>query len=277
VPEFITVPITFRAADGSSVHSPLLAASVDGVDTLLVLDTGADVHLLTMELAGQLGLELSPGESGLDHAGNEIVSWEAADVGVHAGSAQFHLRSTVVIPAPQAFLDRGIGGSLSPQQLLPDGWVALDLARDELLLAPGHDGAAATLAARSPHLETLRLPRDGENGTLVVSAAVKPFPPVATLVDTGGRHTEVEAAVVPGLTLGPEVRLGAGVGGADVMGWFAGPQVLALGGGELVVPNLAVRTALGLTRALIGMDVLRGTVVICNGDPSGEVLLQVPA
>jgi hypothetical protein len=275
VPDPVTLPITFRGADGSSVHSPLLSASVGRVETLFVLDTGADVHLLTMELAGQLGLDLRPGESGVDHAGNEIASWEATDVRVHAGSAQFHLRSAVVIPAPQAFLDRGIGGSLSPQHLLPDGWVALDLARDELLLAPGNDGAA-TIAALSPHLQTLRLPRDGENGTLIVSAAVKPFPPVSTLIDTGGRHTEVEAAVVPGLTLGPEVRLGAGVGGADVMGWFAGPQALVLAGGELPVPDLAVRTTLGPVRALIGMDVLRGTVVIANDDPSDDVLLQVP-
>jgi hypothetical protein len=58
VAEVMRLPIAFRAAGGSTVHAPLIAASVAGVDTLLVLDTGSDVPdadpagMVTWQLAG---------------------------------------------------------------------------------------------------------------------------------------------------------------------------------------------------------------------------------
>ena len=43
------VPITFDAADRRT-HAPLVTGSVGGIETLFVLDTGSEVHILTKEL-----------------------------------------------------------------------------------------------------------------------------------------------------------------------------------------------------------------------------------
>ncbi len=66
------VPITFEAADGAT-HVPLVRGAVGGIETLLVLDTGADVHILTKELVDRLGLDVEDGEVGVDHNDAELV------------------------------------------------------------------------------------------------------------------------------------------------------------------------------------------------------------
>ena len=53
--------------------------SVGGIDTLLVLDTGSDVHILTKELVDELGLDVEEGEEGVDHSGATMPSWSVAD------------------------------------------------------------------------------------------------------------------------------------------------------------------------------------------------------
>jgi hypothetical protein len=276
VAELLRLPITFRAADGSTVHSPLTAASVAGVDTLLVLDTGSDVHLLTTETAERAGLALDEGEEGTDHAGTTLPSWSAGDVTMNAGGAELTLHDVVVIPAPAPFRGWGVGGILSPQHLDVRSLVVIDLVRDELTLVEGApDEVAAWLSDRSPELTAVPLERDGMTPTPVVAAAVKPFPETAAMLNTGGRNTEFDETVVPGLTAGDAERLGGGVSGAHVVGSIAGDQVLVVGGTEIPVARLAVRRELGYPPGLVGMNVLRGTVLALDADPAGVVTWQV--
>ena len=75
VTELVRAPIAFQAAHGTTVHSPLIEADVNGAQALFVLDTGSDVHLLTPETAERAGLALEPGEEGTDHAGRSMPSW----------------------------------------------------------------------------------------------------------------------------------------------------------------------------------------------------------
>ena len=82
-----TAPITFDGADGSTGHAPLVAGSVGGIDTLLVLDTGSEVHILTKELVDELGLDVEEGEEGVDHSGATMPSWSVADVSLGLGGA----------------------------------------------------------------------------------------------------------------------------------------------------------------------------------------------
>lgn len=274
--ELLRAPITFRAADGSTVHAPLVAATVAGVDTLLVLDSGSEVHLLTTETAERAGLLLTEGEEGTDHSGASLPSWSAGDVAMLVGGEELTLRGVVVIPPPAPFPGWGVGGILSPQHLNPRARVVIDLVEDELLLL---DGSLADnelwLARRSPAATTLSLERDGKTTTPVVSAAIEPFAETQAMLNTGGRRTEFDETVVPGLTGGDPERLGGGVSGADVVGALAGDQVLVVAGAKIRLPSLAVRREMGYPSGLIGMDVLRGTVLALDADPAGLVTWQL--
>ncbi len=194
------VPITFEAADGSTVHSPMIAGRLGAVETRLVLDTGCDVHLLNKELVDQLGLSVEEGEEGTDHSGATMASWSVEDVELQLGDAAVTLRNVVAIPAPPPFPGRGIGGILSPHHLHPSARAVIDLVADELVLVDGADsGVAAWLTERSPAMTTLALERDEAFPSVVVRAAISPHAEIATMLNTGGRHTEFSSGAVPGL------------------------------------------------------------------------------
>lgn len=275
--ELLRLPLLFTAGDGAAVHAPMIHASVGGIDTLLVLDTGSEVHLLTKELSDVIGLQLVEGEEGTDHSGATMPSWSAGEVPMRAADLDLPLRDVVVIPAPGPFPTRGIGGILSPQHLHPDARVVLDMAADELLLLLPAGGEVDTfLRARQPAFTRLDLARDGRSSTPVVPGAIVPFGETRVLVNTGGRHTEFDVTAVPDLAPGAPERLGAGVSGAGVMGSVLADQVLAIGGTQLPVASLVVRQGMGYPPAMIGMDLLRGTVVSCDGDPGGRLTWQIP-
>jgi hypothetical protein len=263
--ELLRLPIHFSATDGTPLHPPMVRATVRGIQTLLVLDTGSDTHLLNKELADQIGLVAEPGETGTDHAGTEMPSWNLGTVAIELEGLTVDLTDVVAIPAPPPFPGWGVGGILSPQRLHPTAQVVVDMVHDELVLLHG-DEASAHGWARG---------RVGDDRTILVQAAVSPHPPVPTLIDTGGRDTEFSEAAAPGAGRDKTQRLGGAVSGADVMGRRTGPAVLRVGDAALQVDDLAIRETQD-PPGLIGMDVLRGTVVVCSDNPSGHVLWLVP-
>jgi predicted aspartyl protease len=96
-------PLTFSLADRQT-HAPMVHATVHGERTKAILDTGSTDHLLTVELAEQLGLELAEGEEGTDSTGASVPSWSLGDVPVEIGGMRFTLGNVVGIhgPAPRA-------------------------------------------------------------------------------------------------------------------------------------------------------------------------------
>ena len=201
-----------------------------------------------------------------------MPSWSVADVPLTLGEADVTLGDLVSIPAPAPFPGWGIGGILSPQHLHPSAVTVVDLVRDELLLVEGDDAdVAAWLADRSPSLTTLSLERDPTFPSVVVPAAVRPFAEMPTLLNTGGKRTEFSRAAVPGLGDGSIERLGGGVSGADVIGSSAGAQIIVVAGHEVPVERLAVRDTMHDPQGMVGVDVLRGTVLACAADRTRRV------
>jgi hypothetical protein len=153
----------------------------------------------------------------------------------------------------------------------------IDLAADELLLVEGDDDEVeAWLVERTPTLTTLSLERDPTFTTVVVPAAVRPFAEIPMLLNTGGKRTEFSSAAVPGIADGREQRLGGGVSGADVLGSEAGAQTLVVAGHEVPIAHLAVRGSMPDPQGMVGMDVLRGTVLTCCADPRRRVVWRIP-
>ena len=270
-------PITFETADGEHQHAPLIVAAVGGVTTRLVLDTGSEVHLLTKELVDRIGLALKEGEEGTDHGGETIPSWTVEDVALDLGDMTVTLGDVVAIPAPPPFPGWGIGGILSPQHLHPRAYAVVDLVAHELVLVDGDDAAlAAWLSARAPDLSLLGLERDDDFSSVVVRGSIRPHAEIPTMLNTGGRHTEFSSGTVPGVAGAGTERLGGGVSGADVTATLAGEAVLAVAGHERKVPSLAVRASMHDPQGLVGMDVLRGTILAACADRGRPVFWLVP-
>jgi hypothetical protein len=273
----ITAPISYEVASGGTTHAPMIVAQIGGVEARLILDTGSDVHLLNEEFVDELGLPKEPGEEGTDHSGATMPSWNVGDVPMRLSDIALTLRDVVSIPAPPPFPGFGIRGILSPQHLHAKAFSVIDLVNDELLLLEGTDEEAADfLRARSPALSLLTLPRDPGFEGVVVEAAIHRFRPVPTMLNTGGKATEFSASAVPGLALVASERLGGGVGGSDYQGGFVGRQALVVGGRRLPVPALAVREQMHDPQGLVGMDVLRGTLLAIATDLRRPVFWQIP-
>jgi hypothetical protein len=277
----LRAPIRFVAENGDPVHAPVVLATIGAILTRLVLDTGSDVHLLTRETAEAAGLALTGADVGTDHAGTELESWLVGDVELSLdeatpAQARVELHDVVAIPAPAAFIERGIGGILSPQRLHPTAFAIIDEVDDELaVLEADAEGIRSWILDRHPAIEVLALERAPGDARPIVEAAIEPHQAVPVLVNTGGRHTEFEPSTVPGLAGGELERIGVGVSGADVLGAEAGRQVLALGGVRVAVPSLKLRTGMADPPAMLGQDIIRGTVVAVGPDPTTPVLWQV--
>ena len=255
-----------------------MVSSVGGIQTRLVLDTGSEVHIVTKELVDRLGLDVEPGEEGVDHSGATMPSWSVEDVELSLGEISLALGDVVSIPAPPPFPNKGIGGILSPQHLHPTAVTVIDLAGDELLLVEvDDDEIAAWLGERSPDLVNLSLERDQAFASVVIPAAVRPFPELPTLLNTGGKRTEFSKAAVPGLGDESVERLGGGVSGADVLGSSGGAQVIVVAGHDVAVAQLAVREKMHDPQGMVGIDVLRGTVLACAADRGRRVIWQIDA
>lgn len=271
-------PITFTGADGQPTHAPMVHAMVGGEATRLIVDTGSTDHILTIELANRVGLSAEPGEEGTDASGASVPSWTLGDVPVQIGDTRHALASVIAIGAPGPFEPRGIGGALSPQHLVPDAWMRLDMAGDRFMAVSGREADVADwLTAQAPDFQMHRLQRAEGDTTILVRGAIEPFDEVVTLLDTGGKASDVVSSAVPGLTGGELASSGRGVGGTESFGNVVTDQVLRVGEAQVPISRLIVRDDMAGRGILVGMDVLRGTILTVSADPARPVFWQLPA
>ena len=106
--------------------------------------------------------------------------------------------------------------------------------------------------------------------------AIEPHEDVITLLDTGGKASDVVASAVPGLSGEQTESSGRGVGGTELFGAVVADQVLRVGEAAIPLPRLVVIGDVEGRGILVGMDVLRGTIVTVSGDPALPVFWQVP-
>jgi len=273
----LDIPITFAVGDGTT-HAPMIDTRVGEVATKLILDTGSTDHVLTIELAREAGLDAEPGEAGTDHAGDEVPSWTLGTVAARIDRMPITLRNAVAITGPAKFAGWGVGGFLSPQHIHPSALAVLDLADDRFLLVDDDpDEVRGWVADRGSDLVALTCVRDPAELTPVIEAAIEPFPAVPVMFNTGGRGTEFATAAVPGLRGVEPERLGHGVGGSVVPGSEVTDRTLLVGDARFALPRLLIREHVGSMLGLIGMDVLRGTVLVLGADPAAGVSWLVPS
>ncbi len=271
----LDVPITFDTGDGPT-HAPMVHVTVHGIPTKVILDSGSTDHILTVELADQLGLAAEPGEEGTDSTGATVPSWTLGTVPIQIAEQPFELQNVVAITAPAPFPGWGIGGFISPQHLHPRAWAVLDLAGDRFMLLDGDEtDVTVWLAARHPELRLVRLDRVAGDETILVRAAIEPFGAVVTMLDSGGKRTTFARSALPGLEGGERRSSGRGVGGTEAFATEARDQVLLAGGHRLPLATVLLGDEMEGRAGLVGMDALRGSVLTVSSDPHRPVMWQL--
>jgi len=276
----LDVPIVFEVVGGAAVHSAMVHATLGGVATRLILDTGSTDHVLTKALVDEVGLPTEAGEPGTDHAGAPVPSWSVGEAVIEIGGHALDLHSVIAIEGPPPFVGWGVGGFLSPQALHPSSWIVIDLVSDRLVLLEASDPALDRwLADRDPSLRRLKLPRVREASTVVVCAAIDPGREVETMLNTGGRSTEFSSAVVPADPATDVHHGGTGLSGTGVMGRRVGPRTLRVGGDDgarIPIDDLVVRDGMEDPPAMVGSDLLRGTILVFAADTERDVRWLIP-
>lgn len=273
----------FYEAGPRALHCPMVTANVGGIRTKLIVDTGATEHVLTLDAADRAGLARVAGPPGTDASGSTVESWIVDDVPIEVGGEGLPRGEVAAIAGPDPFAEWGIGGFLSPQRLWPTGTVVVDFAASALSVFEGPGRMQATVAdvvRRHPDFTLVDAARHA-SGTIGVEVEVPPHDPVVAIFDSGASQTE---AAFPGG--GAEVLRSRSVGGTALEGRAVRSQTLVAGRARIRLEVLSavdrVPTPDGsaddeVPGALIGMDVLRGTVLVIGPADAKQVVWLVPA
>ena len=153
----------------------------------------------------------------------------------------------------------------------------LDLSAGRVVVFVTADDLDNWLADSYPGWRTIRLPAVDGDGTVLVEAAIDSFAPVVTMLDTGAKATYAAQTAVPGLGEGGVRRsTGRGVGGTESFGVEVPGRVLHVGDAALPVDLLIAGHDLGSYGCVVGMDLLRGTILAVGGPPGSPVRWLLP-
>ena len=269
--------MTFKA-HGIALPVPLVEVAVNGVSTLFVVDTGSSDNVITKAFADMNHIASVADAQGTDHANEKVDVATANGLALRVGTTTHSATSAKVVSGPPPFVQLGIGGFLSPQNLVEHGYVVLDF--------PGHtmaivDGSAAQLddwlAARYPGASAVKISRvETDHRNLCVSAALGSKPLVKARVDTGGTHSEFDQAYVGDSATAAPDSAGIAVSGKPVAGRKIEHQSVALT--AFTVPDVTIvsrdlSSSEEQVQGLLGMDFLAAFVIAIPADATQPLLV----
>lgn len=189
------VQLRFEERDGKPFPYPLVRVTVAGTPTLMIVDTGANSHVLANSFAQRHGLSMKEGESPLvhDHGG---VKSEASILSspnlVIDGFGEVRDALVIALDLPPIFDTLQIGGILSPQRLAgPDDSVVLDFPAKTLEV---HPTAAALERLQRPNLHPVPVSTCNVDDSFLyaIRATVNGVPALLE-IDTGADRGDIKA------------------------------------------------------------------------------------
>ena len=187
---------------------PLVTGTIAGQPALMLVDTGANSHVIAGWFARKLGLPMKKlGDVGTDHIGRTIATFriEKPDLAIDDWGALTPV-PVLATDVPEVIEKLGIGAFISPQRLVEEGdSVVLDLAKGELRPA-WWDEARYELSATGAPL-VIAEPRACEEtegpikGLAYVLPATIESQRVELLLDTGAQHSDVFTTSLAGQKL----------------------------------------------------------------------------
>jgi predicted aspartyl protease len=195
---------------GRAFPLPLVHGTVGGEPTWMLVDTGANSHVIAAWLARKAKLgSKNLGDVGTDHTGRAIVTSRVDDPRIVVeGWGALAGGPALVTEVPDAVARLGIGAFLSPQQLATAGdAIVLDLARAEMrsdslpAALKALDGRGVDLFTTEAHAcEDRESPIKGL--AFVVPARIDGTR-VGLLLDTGAHHSDLLTSSPLGRKLAP--------------------------------------------------------------------------
>jgi hypothetical protein len=202
--------IHFERLDDKPFPYPLVRARVRGVDTWLIVDSGASHTVLDRWLVTQLGVELAPFDQGGEgHAGQRVEAMiarsphlELAEWGPILGG------DVLAVALPQLFRHLGLGGVLSPQTLaLPGTVVVVDLPASSLRLARRTEVTASKEERSLGEGRACTVGGDLEGVVYLVDGVVQ-GEAARLVVDSGAARSDLLAESPPGRSLASRTARG---------------------------------------------------------------------
>jgi hypothetical protein len=203
------IPLRFELF-GRAFPLPLVHGTVGGEPTWMLVDTGANSHVIAAWLARKAKLvSKNLGDVGTDHTGRTIVTSRVDDPSIVVdGWGALANGPILVTEVPEAVARLGIGAFLSPQQLATAGdAIVLDLAHAEMR-TDSLPAALKALEGRGVDLLTTEAHacEDTDSpikGLAFVMPARIDGTRVGLLLDTGAHHSDLLASTPVGKKLAP--------------------------------------------------------------------------
>lgn len=272
------IPLQFSAR-GQRLPVPLIAAKLYGTEGLLIVDTGSSHQAVARAFADSHHLASTPEAAGHDHAGNTVATQHAGTGEWQIGPEQRTVTDAVIVPGPAAFAPLGIHGFLSPQNFFTAGYLVFDFPAGKLIVLK--PAPAATLR---PWLKTLyptrpllELPRATDAALdprkIYVHAALGDHSPVVAELDTGGSVTEFDESLLPPVAASDATTTTSTASGKTNTARTVEGQTIHLAGhafGPMKIKRHLPRPGV---QALLGIDLLRQTVLIVPLDPTAPLWL----
>ena len=192
---------------GQAFPLPVVHGSIGGEPTWMLVDTGANSHVVAGWLARKAHLTSKDhGDVGTDHTGRAITTAriERPRIALDEWGA-LDDAPVLVTEVPDAVARLGIGAFISPQQLGGGRAVVLDLARGELRASDSVEPPAAFDDRGIDPFEAGSLVCDDRESAIPGLAFVVPAKiegrTVALLLDTGAHHTDLLTSTAVGQKL----------------------------------------------------------------------------
>ncbi len=196
------------AIGGRPFPLPIVHGKVAGVPTLILVDTGANAHIISGWLARKAQLTTRAfGDTGVDHSGHSIETRRATHPQLHVDNwGDLPDEPMLVTDVPDAVTRLGIGAFLSPQQLSnEDVSVVLDFQKSEMRTMRRGDTLENT-SGSALALDPPRICLDKDSplqGLAFVLHAKIEGSDADLLLDTGAHHSDLLMGSKVGKALQP--------------------------------------------------------------------------
>jgi predicted aspartyl protease len=200
--------------NGRKFPLPLVHGTVAGEPVWMLVDTGANSHVIASWVARKVGLSMHAlGDVGSDHTGRAVTAYTVEHPGVTIDDwGTLTDGPMLVTDVPEPIARIGIGAFVSPQWLASAGdAVVLDLANREMRTAPWDDAVKAleTLPGREVAPNGARLCEDTASaikGLAFVLPGSIDGHGVDLLLDTGAHRTDLLTTTRVGRVLAGRAR-----------------------------------------------------------------------
>jgi hypothetical protein len=277
VQPLVEVPLSFSAR-GQKLPVPLVPVRLHGTDGHLLVDTGSSHNALTRDFAEAHDLAGAPAGTGRDHAGETVTTSPAKAIDWELGGVSRRVEDAIVVAGPPPFKPLGVVGFLSPQNFFGAASVVLDFPAGRLMALSGDASAVRAWAeSRYPEAEIAVLPRAAgpHARKLYVQAQLASGESVVAEIDTGGSTTEFAENLLPADGNG-ETLTSVAVSGKKRAARLVEGQTLSLGGVRFSPLKVKARPTGATPAVLLGIDLLRYTVLIIPAAPDAPFIVLRP-